>query len=219
MQKIKKVIQTDAESLKWGLSRSHLKTLWKEEIKSLPKNFRSSAKELQDLRKLVFCGLMAALAVILSATTTIKLGPYLRIGFSGYPNRVVEYLLGPVVGIIFGGALDILKYFLADGDGMFFLGYTFNPMLAGLIVGTLLYRKPLKLWRVVLAEFLLKMLVNVCFGTLWSSILYGYGFMAILPARLVKNLVQWPVDSILLFMILQTVSKTVKRAWNDTPLG
>lgn len=101
---------------------------------------------------------------------------------------------------------------------MFFLGYTLNPMLAGLIVGTLLYRKPLKLWRVVLAEFLLKMLINVCLGTLWSSILYGYGFMAILPARLIKNIIQWPVDSVLLFMILQTVSKTVKRAWNDMPL-
>lgn len=182
---------------------------------SLFQNFRSSAQELRDLRKLVFCGLMAALAVILSATTTIKLGPYLRIGFSGYPNRIVEYLLGPVVGMIFGGVLDILKYFLADGDGMFFWGYTFNPMLAGLIVGMLLYRKPLKLWRIVVAEFWLKMLVNVFFGTLWSSILYGYGFMAILPARFLKNLIQWPVDSAILFVILRTVSQTVKRGWDE----
>lgn len=181
--------------------------------------FKSSAKELQDLRKLVFCGLMAALAIILSATTTIKLGPYLRIGFSGYPNRIVEYLLGPVVGMLFGGVLDILKYFLSDGDGMFFFGYTLNAMLAGLIVGTLLYRKPLKLWRVVLAEFLLKMFINVCLGTLWSSMLYGYGFMAILPARLIKNLIQWPVDSAILFVLLQTVSKMVRRVWNDMPLA
>ena len=194
-------------------------TVWKEEIQSLPKNIRDSAHELQDLRKLVFCGLMAALAVILSATATIKLGPYLRIGFSGYPNRIVEYLLGPVVGMLFGGVLDILKYFLADGEGMFFWGYTLNPMLAGVIVGVLLYRKPLKLWRIVLAEFLLKMLINVCLGTLWSSMLYGYGFMAILPARFLKNLIQWPVDSALLFVILQTVSKTVKRVWNDMPLA
>ena len=222
MQKIKKVTETNLKLLPFELPKIRLKTIgtmWKEDIKSLPRNFKSSAQELKDLRKLVFCGLMAALAIILSATTTIKLGPYLRIGFSGYPNRIVECLLGPVVGMIFGGALDILKYFLADGDGMFFWGYTLNPMIAGLIVGILLYRKPLRLWRIVLAEFLLKMLVNVCFGTLWSSMLYGYGFMAILPARLIKNLIQWPVDSAILFVILQTVLKTVKRVWNDTPLA
>lgn len=192
-------------------------TIWKQEIQSLPKNIKYSAQELKDLRKLVFCGLMAALAIILSATTTIKLGPYLRIGFSGYPNRIVEYLLGPVTGMLFGGVLDILKYFLSDGEGMFFWGYTLNPMLAGVIIGVLLYRKPLKLWRIVLAEFLLKMFINVGLGTLWSSMLYGYGFMAILPARFLKNLIQWPVDSALLFVILQTVSKTVKRAWSDMP--
>lgn len=196
-------------------TKKALIVLW-EDMVSLPKIYKSSAHEIRDLRKLVFCGLMAALAIILSATTTIKLGPYLRIGFSGYPNRIIEYLLGPVIGMIFGGVLDILKFFLSDGDGMFFFGYTFNAMFAGLIVGTILYHKPLRLWRIVLAEFLLKMLVNVCFGTLWSSVLYGYGFMAILPVRLVKNLVQWPVDSVILFVVLQTVSKTVKYVWNDS---
>lgn len=222
MQKIKKAAKTDYKILQLELPKIRLNTIWtvwKEDIRSIPKNFKCSAHELQDLRKLVFCGFMAALAIILSATTTIKLGPYLRIGFSGYPNRIVECLLGPVIGMLFGGVLDILKFFLADGDGMFFWGYTFNAMFAGLIVGTLLYHKPLRLWRVVLAEFLLKLLVNVCFGTLWSSMLYGYGFLAILPARLLKNLIQWPVDSAILFVVLQTVSKTVKRVWNGTPLA
>lgn len=186
------------------------------DIRVLPENFRRSAGEIKKLQKLVFCGLMAAIAIILSATTTIKLGPYLRIGFSAYPHRIVDYLFGPVVGIIFGGMMDVLSYFLADGEGMFFFGYTFNAMLAGLICGVLLYRKPVQLWRIVVAQFLLKMLVNVVLGTLWSSMLYGYGFMAILPARLIKNLVQWPVDSAILYVILQTVSKTVKRVWHDT---
>lgn len=222
MARTRKTVATNIKILRSASPKFSLKSaltvLW-EDIVSLPKNYKSSAHEIRDLRKLVFCGLMAALAIILSATTTIKLGPYLRIGFSGYPNRIVESLFGPVVGMIFGGVLDVLKFFLSDGDGMFFLGYTFNAMFAGLIVGTILYHKPLRLWRIVLAEFLLKMLVNVCFGTLWSSILYGYGFMAILPARLIKNLVQWPVDSAILFVVLQTVLKTVKHVWNDKPLG
>lgn len=216
MQKVKKEAKIHSKLSQFKAMQFHAEeTIQKTDKKGFVQNVRSSAQELRDLRKLVFCGLMAALAIILSATTTIKLGPYLRIGFSGYPNRIVEYLFGPVVGMIFGGVLDVLKYFLADGDGMFFWGYTFNPMLAGLIVGVLLYHKPLKFWRILLAEFLLKMLVNVFFGTLWSSMLYGYGFMAILPARLIKNLIQWPVDSAILFVVLQTVSKVVKRTWNE----
>lgn len=169
----------------------------------------------KELRRVVLCGLMAALAIILSATTSIKIGPYIRIGVSGYPNRIVDYLFGPVVGIIFGGTLDILKFFLSDGDGMFFFGYTFNAMLAGLICGVILYKKPIRIWRVALAEFLLKLVVNVFFGTLWSSMLYGYGFLAILPVRLVKNLIQWPVDCVILYLLLQTVAKTVRNIWND----
>jgi len=208
----------DSAAFGWRFFTFRLKEaflIWKEDIKSLPQNFKSSACELKNLRKLVFCGLMAALAIILSATSTIKLGPYLRIGFSGYPNRIVDCLLGPVVGILFGGVLDILKFFISSGDSMFFFGYTFNAMLAGLITGTILYHKPLKLWRIVLAEFLLKMLVNVCLGTWWSSLLYGYGFFAILQVRLVKNLVQWPVDSAILYIVLQPVLRMSKRVWNS----
>ena len=62
------------------------------------------------LYALTFCGLMGALAIVLSYTTSIELGPYIRIGFSGYPNRIVEFLLGPAAGAMFGGMMDILKY-------------------------------------------------------------------------------------------------------------
>lgn len=64
--------------------------------------------KFKEVKVMTFCGLMAALAIVLGKVATIKFGPYIKVGFSGLPNRIVDYLFGPVVGAIFGGALDII---------------------------------------------------------------------------------------------------------------
>ena len=97
--------------------------------------FVSSAKELKSTRNLVICAMMAALSIILMSTTSFYITPHIKIGFSGLPNRAIDFLYGPVVGCIFGGVMDIVK-FLAKPDGAFFPGYTLTAMLGGLIYGT-----------------------------------------------------------------------------------
>ena len=153
----------------------------------------------------MLCGQLAALAVVLGTVASISVGPYIKIGFSGLPNRIVEFLFGPVVGCLFGGALDILKYIIKP-DGPFFFGFTFNAMLAGVIYGSILYRKPVSIPRIVCAEFLAKVLVNCILNTLWISMLYGQGFLAIMPMRVLKNAIMLPIDSAILFFAL-TFSK------------
>lgn len=179
-------------------------------MKKLTEIYRDSLKELLNTRNMVLCGLMAALAVVLGMVASIDLGPYIRIGFSGLPNRVVECLFGPVTGCLFGGMLDVLKYVLKP-TGPFFFGFTFNAMVAGLIYGTLLYRNPVTVKRVVAAEFLIKLLVNCLLNTLWISILYGKGFFAILPLRVLKNAIMLPIDSCILYFTLTYMKKLVSR--------
>ena len=53
--------------------------------------------------------MFAALAMILNQVASIDIGPYVRIGFSGIPNRLVDYLFGPVTGCLFSGILDVVK--------------------------------------------------------------------------------------------------------------
>ena len=60
-----------------------------------------SLGKLKQTKVLCFCGMMGALAVILGYVATIKIGQYIRIGFSGLPNQVVDYLFGPWIGAIF----------------------------------------------------------------------------------------------------------------------
>lgn len=177
-------------------------------MKKIKETFLSSLHELKSTKNVVLCGLMAALAVILGTVASISIGPYIKIGFSGLPNRIVEFFFGPVVGCLFGGALDLLKYIIKP-DGPFFFGFTFNAMLAGVIYGSILYKKPVSIKRIVCAEFLAKVLVNCVLNTLWISILYGKGFLALLPMRVLKNAIMLPIDSAILFFALTYARKLV----------
>lgn len=179
-------------------------------LKEVREMYVSSLRELLVTKNVVLCGLMAALAVVLSMVASIEVGPYIRIGFSGIPNRIVECLFGPVAGCLFGGALDVLKYMLKP-SGPFFFGFTFNVMLAGIIYGSILYKKPVTVKRIVTAEFLIKLLVNCILNTLWISMLYGKGFFALLPLRIVKNAIMLPIDSVILYFSLTYVKKLVNR--------
>lgn len=177
-------------------------------MKKIKQLFSDSLHEFTVTKNLVLCGLMAAIAIVLSMIASISIGPYVKIGFSGIPNRIVEFLFGPVVGCIFGGALDLLK-FMIKPDGPFFFGFTFNVMLAGLIYGCLLYHKPLSIKRIVIAEFLVKLIVNCGLNTLWISMLYGKAFFVLLPMRLLKNVIMLPIDSAIVFFALSLTKQTV----------
>ena len=175
-------------------------------MKKLKELYQQSLQELCHTKTVVLCGLLAALAIVLSMVASIQLGPYIKIGFSGLPNRIVEFLFGPAVGCLFGGALDLLKYVLKP-DGPFFFGFTFNAMLSGLIYGTLLYRRPVSIKRIVIAEFFVKLVINCGLNTLWISMLYGKGFIALLGPRVIKNVIMLPIDSFILFFALTYAKK------------
>ena len=177
-------------------------------MRKIKEIFSNSFKEMFVTRNIVLCGLLAALAVVLGMVASIDIGPYIRIGFSGLPNRVVECLFGPVVGSIFGGMLDVLKYIMKP-SGPFFFGFTFNAMVAGVIYGTVLYQKPVTIKRILVAEFLTKLIVNCLLNTLWISMLYGKGFFALLPLRVLKNVIMLPIDSCILYFVLIYMKKIV----------
>ena len=170
-------------------------------MKKMKELYLSSMRELASPKNLALCGVMGALSMVLGIVASIQIGPYIKIGFSGLPNRIVECLFGPVIGCIFGGTMDILK-FIAKPDGPFFFGFTFDAMLAGILYGSILYKKPVTIPRVFVAELAAKVIVNCGFNTLWISVLYGKGFLAILPMRLLKNAITLPIDTIITFAML-----------------
>ncbi len=175
--------------------------------------FVLSLDELRNVRAVTFCGIMAALAIVLNYVASINVGDYIRIGFSGIPNQAVAYLFGPAIGSIFGGMLDVIKYFLKP-TGAFFPGFTLSAVLGGIIYGIFLYRKKVTIARVFFAQLAVKAFVNVCLNTFWLNILYKSAIVAILPERIISNLIMLPIDTFICFVVLRLVEKTVKPSFD-----
>ena len=51
------------------------------------------------------------------------------------------------------------------------------------------------------------LLVNVLLGTFWLSQVYGKAFMVMLPARMIKNVIKAPVDSIILYLVMTVLER------------
>lgn len=172
-----------------------------------------SLDEFKNLRNVVFCGMMAAVAIILGYVATIRIGQFIRIGFSGLPNQVVDFLFGPAVGAIFGAALDIIKWFLQP-SGDFFPGFTISAALGGIIYGFAFYKKNISVIRVFSAQLIVKVFVNIGLNSLWLKILYDQAIIALLPGRILSNAIMLPVDTFITYVMLKAVERTIKPMFN-----
>lgn len=192
-----------------------------EKIRNLRTSYAVSLREFASPRGLTLCGLMCALAIVLNLTARIDIGEYIRISFSGLANRVVECLLGPIVGSFFGAVTDILN-FIVKPSGAFFPGFTLNKMLEGALFGAILYKKPITVPRIFVAQLLVKAIVNCGFNTLWLCVMYGeaMGTPLLIKTRIIKNAVMLPIDTLITFLLLTAVVSILKRLRGGAhPLG
>lgn len=165
-------------------------------------SFSDSASELTSLSGIAIAAMFTAMAIVLGYVTTIQFGNSIKIGFSFLPKDFGSFLLGPVTGGVINGLVDLITFILKP-TGPFFPGFTFDAILTGFIMGIFLYKKPLKLGRVLAARIANSIIVNLFFNTLWISILYGKGFLALLPARAVKQIIMLPIETMMLYAILK----------------
>ena len=121
--------------------------------------------------------------------------------------------------------MDVIKFFIKP-DGAFFPGYTLTAMVGGLIYGIFYYRLQIKqpqlteetgwpkvkawilanitsILLIFIANVLVKCICNIGLNTLWSSMFTGKAWIALLPTRVLKNLIQIPTDTILHFVLLK----------------
>ena len=169
----------------------------------------SSITRLKETKVLTFCGMMGARALILSYVATIKIGQFIRIGFSGLPGQIVDFLFVPWFGSIFAGTMDIVKWFV-NGDGEFFPGFTVTAIVAAIIYGLFLYNKPVKISNVVFSQLLVKLFCNIGLNTLWLKMLYNQAVLAILPGRIISNAVMLPIDCFIMYAMLKAVGKIIR---------
>ena len=168
--------------------------------------FTDSLHELKNLKSMVMAAMLLAIAVVLGFFT-LQLTEFIKIGFAYIANEIAGMMFGPVVGSLIGALADILKY-MVNPTGPFFPGFTISGFFGGLIYGMVLYKKPLSIKRIIVANTLVTILVNLLLNTYWLTLLYGNAYMALLPARIVKQIVMLPIEVILFYAVAKILVKS-----------
>ncbi|MDD3243938.1 MAG: folate family ECF transporter S component [Eubacteriales bacterium] len=179
-------------------------------MKSFKDTFLFSAREFKNLRCIIVTALLIALNLALDRVS-LYITPEIKIGFGFLTSAMIGMLFGPVVAMAAGAMGDILGFFLYP-RGAYFFGFTLSAALGGLVYGLFFYRREVKLLPAFLAKLTINLFINVCLNTLWNSMLGGRGFFVLLPARALKNLILWPIESLLLFAAAKGVGRAAKWA-------
>lgn len=159
-----------------------------------------SAQEMRKTSVITLGGVLIALSVVLSFFK-VPLSPTLQISFASLPIAAGGMLFGPFVGGVIGFVSDILG-FVVRPNGFFFPGFTLNAILIGVFFGFFFYQRKVTLLNVILSSLLVTVVIHLGLTTLWLSMMYGDAFVVLLSARLLKNVLMFPIDTALLFMML-----------------
>lgn len=179
--------------------------------------WQTAAGELKELRKLTFAALCIALCVALSAIPSVPLWGGAKITWGFLARSVCAWVCGPVLGMVFAVAEDLLSFFLTGGGGYpFFPGYTLTTMLGVLIYSLFFYKSKITFCRVFLAK-LLTNIQNVLLGALWMAILNSNGRFSIemwyasASGSALKNLICLPFQTLLLVVLFTALRPALAR--------
>ena len=179
--------------------------------------WRDAAANLKDVRMLALAAMIVALRAVCKMLE-IPLAPGLNINVAGLFNSVGAMVYGPVVGVVGAIVSDPLGYLLHP-DGPYFLPFMLVDMSSSFIFGLLFWRRRLSVGRAMTAKFAVNMVSNILLTSVimkWYYLVY-YGvekaqaYNIINLTRIVKNLVMFPIEAILIAVVLGALSPALYR--------
>ncbi|MBR2823887.1 MAG: folate family ECF transporter S component [Clostridia bacterium] len=175
--------------------------------------WRDACREIRDVRMLVFAALMLALRLALK-TVKIPIGPSLNINVQFFVTALGAMVCGPVLAAFSGVLSDTLGYLIAP-SGVYFPGFILTEAAGGLVFALVLYRAKLTPGRVILSRFCVNFFVNIILQTpimvLYYRVAMGKGYAWFDLPRIVKNLMLFPFESVLLILFLGAAVPALSR--------
>lgn len=168
--------------------------------------FSSSFRSLQKTGTLTTVGLLLAIQVVLGSYGTIEVTDSLKISLAHLALAPTAVFFGPVVASMQGALSDIIGYLLKP-TGPYFPGFTLATLLLGTTYGVSLYKTKHTMTRIVITRIVVMVLINLALNTVCLMILYGPSRLATLPVRVVKNLLQLPIDCVLLYSMCRIIKR------------
>lgn len=160
---------------------------------------------MSKIKKIIIAGLLLATTIVLSRFLSIKT-PIVVISFSFIPLMLSGILLGPWWTMMIAGLADLIGALLFP-FGAYFVGYTITSLLTGFVYGLFLHRKDEKLnnkkfvLKLIISCLIVLMVCNGLINSLWIYITSKKAIMAILPTRLLKQIVMLPIEVVIMFFI------------------
>jgi len=179
--------------------------------------WKEATANLKSTRMLALAAMIVALRAVCKMLE-IPLAPGLNINVAGLFNSVGAMVYGPVVGVVGAIVSDPLGYLLHP-DGPYFLPFMLVDMSSSFIFGLLFWRQRLTVSRAMTAKFTVNMVSNVVLTSVimkWYYLVY-YGvekaeaYNLINLTRIVKNLVMFPIEAILITVVLGALSPALYR--------
>ncbi len=175
-------------------------------MNSVSFTIKESTKELKKLSSLTGTALLMAIKAII-AEFTIAVSNLLEIGFSGVVPGICGLYYGPVLSGLAGICADTIEYLLRP-SGPYFPGFALNEFVAGFLFGCFFYKQKNITWkRILCAQLSVSIINNLILTPLWLSMLYGNTFYAIWIGRIMIQILRFPIDFALLFVVIRTVSR------------
>lgn len=170
---------------------------------------------MKNIKKIVISALLLAASIVINRFLSVNTS-VLSIGFTFVPLMLAGIILGWKYSIIIAGLADIIGALLFP-FGSFFIGYTISALLTGLVYGCCLYQKDgfkvnKKFFiRLIIAILIVTIFINGGLNTVWLLLTSKKATIAILPTRIIKQLIMIPV----MFITMSALCKALEKQIGD----
>lgn len=175
--------------------------------------WKEAFNNIKNTRYLCLAAIIVSLRVVVKLFR-IQLAPGLELTFDCYINAIGSIIYGPVVGLLVGAVSDTVGAILFP-SGIYFFPFIITEMLSSFIFGLCLYKKELTVSRIFTSRFLVSLICNIILTSVIMKWYYqvfdlgGYNIFNL--ARIVKNLVLFPIESVLLTLLITAISPIIKK--------
>lgn len=171
--------------------------------------WRSAARSFRSTQMLVYAALIVALRVAVKFLR-VPLAAGLFLSFDCYINALGSLVYGPLMGLVVGAISDTLGCLLAP-TGPYFFPFILAEMSSSFLFGLFFWQRELSLPRILAAKFTVNTVCNIVLTSLfvkWSYLVFygaekAQGYALINGARIVKSLVLFPVESVLIALVFR----------------
>ncbi len=175
--------------------------------------FAESFGTLKSAKTIVITAMLIAITIVLDQPfLSLRFGNGLKLNFIFVPVMLCASFYGPVVC----AAMCVI----GDVMGVILSGQAVLPQLIiveivrGVLMGCIMFRRKPTLARIVAAQSVANLFVNMCLNTamlIWAGYLSAQNVFLSVGTRVLKNIAFLPVEIIILFLLLNSLFKAMEK--------